>query len=39
MRANNNIVTEYFVDNMYRIVNKSNKKFSKYHVQVSYIKP
>ena len=36
---NARIIDEYFIENLYRIVNKSNKNFSKYHVEVSYIKP
>ena len=33
------IIDEYFIENLYCIVNSSNKQFSKYHVEVSYINP
>ena len=38
-RDNARIIDEYFIENLYRIVNTSNKQFSKYHVEVSYINP
>ncbi len=36
---NARIIDEYFIKNLYRIINMSNKQFSKYHVEVNYIKP